>query len=131
MIAHVLTLVVFLPLVGVAVILAGGSRLADASVRVIALVVTLLTFVVSLTILGDFDRSTASFQLVEEAAWSESAGLSYIVGVDGISLWLVLLDDVPVPDHRARVLEHRTRCPPVHGRHAGVGDGGARIVHGP
>ncbi len=88
---HVLTLTVFFPLAGVAIILVGGRRLSDTAVKVVALVTALLTFGVSLTILGAFDRSAGSYQLVEEAVWSESAGLSYILGVDGISLWLVLL----------------------------------------
>ncbi|MGZ8565906.1 MAG: complex I subunit 4 family protein, partial [Actinomycetota bacterium] len=88
---HVLTLAVFLPLAGVAIILVGGRRLSDTAVRFVALVTALVTFGVSLTILGSFDRSAGSYQLVEEAVWSESTGLSYILGVDGISLWLVLL----------------------------------------
>jgi NADH-quinone oxidoreductase subunit M len=88
---HVLTLTAFFPLAGVAIILVGGRRLSDIAVRVVALVTALSTFGVSLTILGSFDRSAGSYQLVEEAVWSGSTGLSYILGVDGISLWLVLL----------------------------------------
>ena len=81
---HVLTLTVFLPLAGVAIILVGGRRLSDTAVRVVALATALLTFGVSLTILGSFDRSAGSYQLVEQAVWSESTGLSYILGVDGL-----------------------------------------------
>ncbi|HEY7477265.1 MAG TPA: NADH-quinone oxidoreductase subunit M [Actinomycetota bacterium] len=88
---HVLTVTVFLPLVGVAAILLGGRRLPDPAVRWIALAITLATFAVSLTILGDFDGADGGVQLVDHAVWSASAGLSYLVGVDGISLWLVLL----------------------------------------
>src|SRR6185295_9736805 len=41
--------------------------------------------------LGRFDHADPGFQLVERASWVPSVGLQYVVGVDGISLWLVLL----------------------------------------
>ena len=50
-----------------------------------------VTFVVSLAILGRFDRADAGFQMVEQATWVKSIGLQYLVGVDGVSLWMVLL----------------------------------------
>ena len=57
-----------------------------------ALVATLATFLVSLV---DLRQSSTprhpGFQLVEQATWVESLGFGYLLGVDGISLWLVLL----------------------------------------
>ncbi len=88
---RLLTLTTFLPLVGVAVILVGGKTLRDDAARVIALVATLATFFVSLVAFGKFDPAVAGFQLVEQAEWVPSIGLGYVMGVDGVSIWLVLL----------------------------------------
>jgi NADH-quinone oxidoreductase subunit M len=88
---HLLTITLLLPLAG-AVALALVQRLAsDRDARIIALVATLVTFAASLLILRDFDVHTTGYQLTERASWVPSLGLSYLVGVDGISLWLVLL----------------------------------------
>ncbi len=91
-----LTLTTFLPLVGVAVlVLWWGVR--DEIARWVALAVSLATFVVSLGIVGRFDGGTSGFQLVEQATWVRSIGLRYAVGVDGVSLWMVLLTTFLVP----------------------------------
>ncbi len=84
------TLILFLPLVGIPVLLA-WPRLSDRDVRLIALAVTVATFGVSLAILADFDRSASGFQLLDRASWVSSLHLQYLVGVDGISLFLVLI----------------------------------------
>jgi NADH-quinone oxidoreductase subunit M len=93
---HVLTAVIFLPLVGVVALLIGGREVSDATARWLTLFVTLVTFVVSLAVWARFDQ-VAGFQLVEEASWVPSIGLKYVVGVDGISLWLVLLTTLLFP----------------------------------
>jgi len=85
-----LTVTLFLPLAGAVVVLLVPG-LADRVVRGIALVVTVATFAVSLGILASFDRSAGGYQLVDQATWVKSLGLKYAVGVDGISLFLVLL----------------------------------------
>ena len=69
----------------------GGREISDAGARWIALLVTLVVFVVSLVVLGRFDSADPGYQLVEQASWVPGIGLQYLVGVDGISLWLVLL----------------------------------------
>ncbi|MGZ5288046.1 MAG: complex I subunit 4 family protein, partial [Actinomycetota bacterium] len=89
--SHLLTATTFLPLVGLAVVVVGGRALKDDAARWAALVITLVTFLVSLTILGRFDPAEPGFQLVERASWVRSIGLSYYVGIDGISIWMVLL----------------------------------------
>src|SRR6185312_2213531 len=48
-------------------------------------------FAVSVSVLARFDHATPGFQMLEQASWVPSIGLQYLVGVDGISLWLVLL----------------------------------------
>ncbi len=86
-----LSVVTFLPLVGVLILLflRGGDEAAWA--RRIALTTSLVTFVVSLGILCVFDPAVAGFQLMERFAWIPSFHIEYIKGVDGISVWFVLL----------------------------------------
>ncbi len=85
-----LTATIFLPLVGVVVLLV-GRELKDEGARWVGLLTSLTTFAVSLLILRDFDSGSPGYQMVEQAWWVKSVGLKYLVGVDGISLWLVLL----------------------------------------
>jgi NADH-quinone oxidoreductase subunit M len=91
-----LSVVIFLPLVGLPV-LALWAKATDVQARVVALVVALATFLVSLGMLGAFDPSLPGYQLVEHADWVASAGLSYLVGVDGFSVWLVVLTAFMTP----------------------------------
>lgn len=91
-----LTVLIFLPLLGIPV-LAIWSRASDLQARIVGLVVAVATFLVSLGVLGAFDPSVAGYQLVEHADWVPSAGLSYLVGVDGFSIWLVVLTGFITP----------------------------------
>ncbi|MBI2237422.1 MAG: NADH-quinone oxidoreductase subunit M, partial [Actinobacteria bacterium] len=91
-----LSYTVFLPLVGIPFLLA-WPRMRDDVARAIALVVSVATFVVSLGILGAFDGSQSGFQLVESATWARSLNLRYVLGVDGISLFMVLLTTFLMP----------------------------------
>jgi NADH-quinone oxidoreductase subunit M len=95
--AHLLTLTTFLPLAGVVVLLVGGRELRNDAAKGVALITALITFVVSLAVLGRFDGSAGGFQMIEQAAWVKRAGLSYLVGIDGISLWLVMLSTFLFP----------------------------------
>jgi NADH-quinone oxidoreductase subunit M len=90
----ILSLTTFLPLVGVVLILIQPSRDAEQtarSARWIALWTSLVTFVVSLFIWGWFDPTSAQFQMVEQADWLPTFAISYHMGIDGISLFFVLL----------------------------------------
>jgi NADH-quinone oxidoreductase subunit M len=87
----VLTLTTFLPLLGAGMVLAGGRSLKDEPARWVALGASLATFLVSMVLLGRFDPAVERFQMVEQARWVESIGLTYTVGVDGVSIWMVLL----------------------------------------
>ncbi|HEY2446309.1 MAG TPA: hypothetical protein VGI20_11280, partial [Rhizomicrobium sp.] len=82
----------FLPLAAALVILAiRGDRQTTARLaRVIALAATIADLAVALFIWSRFDGSTASFQFIEQAAWLGN-GITYRVGVDGISLLFVVL----------------------------------------
>jgi len=91
-----LSWVVFLPLVGVPVLIA-WRRMSDETARWIALVVTLATFLLSLGVLGRFDGSLPGFQLTQSVSWVGSLGIRYEVGVDGVSLFMVLLTAFLMP----------------------------------
>ncbi len=96
---HLLTLLIVLPLIGaVATYFAGRNPVSGATAaRWLALIVTLVTFLLSLTLLPGFDGSSAAFQFVEKAPWFVGYNIDYHVGVDGISLWLVLLTTFLMP----------------------------------
>ncbi|CAN7492831.1 NADH-quinone oxidoreductase subunit M [Mesorhizobium sp. LjNodule214] len=94
----ILSLVTFLPLVGVLLILFinDDSENARRNIRAIALWTTSITFIVSLFIWTGFDNSQAGFQFVEKFAWLDS-GISYHLGVDGISMLFVILTTFLMP----------------------------------
>jgi NADH-quinone oxidoreductase subunit M len=88
---HLLSVVVFLPLAGLVLLVAGGRGLRDDAARWLTLLVMLATLGVALVIWRDFDTAAPGYQMVDEAWWVESVGIKYLLGIDGISLWLVLL----------------------------------------
>jgi NADH-quinone oxidoreductase subunit M len=85
-----LTLVTFLPLAG-AFVIALIPRERLPWIRWVAIGTALLTWVVSLLILAGFDRDASGFQFVEVANWVPAFGIQYKLGIDGISLALVVL----------------------------------------
>jgi NADH-quinone oxidoreductase subunit M len=94
----ILSLVTFLPLVGVLLILfiRDESEAALKNIRMIALWTTVLTFVVSLSIWYSFDNADSGFQMVEKIDWLGN-GISYHMGVDGISMLFVILTTFLMP----------------------------------
>ncbi|HKA33460.1 MAG TPA: NADH-quinone oxidoreductase subunit M [Candidatus Binatia bacterium] len=91
-----LSLMVFLPAVGAAALL----LVPRGAVRVlfsVAFGAGLIAFFLSLCVFSRFDPNTAGMQAVERAAWIPAYGVEYIVGVDGLSLFLVLLTALIVP----------------------------------
>ncbi|MDP3116847.1 MAG: NADH-quinone oxidoreductase subunit M [Phenylobacterium sp.] len=110
----ILSLITYAPLLGVAAILAlrfiapAGSAKSAELAKWVALVTTLVTLALSLVMLGQFDRTTADFQFVEDFAWF--GGLHYRMGVDGISVLFVVLTAFLMPLCIAaswRSIEHR------------------------
>jgi NADH-quinone oxidoreductase subunit M len=92
----ILSTVTFLPAVGalaVALLPRDRERLA----RGLALAVTLVTFAVSLPLYAGFDARRPDYQFVESRAWMPSLGITYQLGVDGISVLLVLLTTFLMP----------------------------------
>ncbi len=89
---HILSIVLFTPLAGLIVLLfiPGSNALA---VKVWANVASFFGFLVSVPLVLQFDR-TKDFQFVERASWIPSIGASYHLGIDGLSLLLVMLTTV-------------------------------------
>jgi NADH-quinone oxidoreductase subunit M len=94
-----LTITTFLPLVGVLFLLflRSDPETEARNARWIALWTSLLTFGVSLFVLGAFDARNPGFQLQETVAWIPAFGISYHMGVDGISVLFVLLSTFLTP----------------------------------
>ena len=92
-----LSTVIFLPLLGV-IVIALLRGLGASAIKGIALAIGLITFVISLGLYTGFNADTATFQLGgTPIEWISSLGISYHIGVDGISLWLVLLTTFLTP----------------------------------
>jgi NADH-quinone oxidoreductase subunit M len=87
---HLLSIVLFTPLAGMLVLLLipASNR---ALIRIWANIVALAGFLVSLPLVTRFDRELAGFQMVESADWIQYFGAKYLIGIDGISLLLVML----------------------------------------
>ena len=95
---NLLSIVTFTPAIAAAILavfLRGDDAAARNNARWLALIATTATFVVSLFILVQFDPTDTGFQMVEEADWI--FGLTYKVGVDGISVLFVLLTTFIMP----------------------------------
>ena len=93
-----LSFVTWLPLIGagvMALLLRGDDEMANLNAKCLSLFVTLVTFVLSLFILFGFDPEDTGFQFVEEAEWV--GGLTYKMGVDGISVLFVMLTTALMP----------------------------------
>jgi NADH-quinone oxidoreductase subunit M len=86
----ILSLVVFLPLIG-ALVICLLDRGKIGLIRQVSFVTTLLTFLFSLYLYFNFDSSTADYQFLVQKEWIKSLGITYYLGADGISLFLILL----------------------------------------
>lgn len=87
---HPLSIVLFTPLAGLLLLLFIPAEKKDA-IRLWANLVGFAGFLISLPLVTRFDKSNGGFQLVERMEWIPSLGARYIVGIDGISLLLVIL----------------------------------------
>ena len=85
-----LTLIIWLPIFGGAAVIASGDKPAELT-KWVALCVAVLTFLVSLPLWFGFDSGSAAMQFVERSTWIASLKIEYFLGVDGISMPLILL----------------------------------------
>ncbi|MDC0178293.1 NADH-quinone oxidoreductase subunit M, partial [Woeseiaceae bacterium] len=99
---QILSLLIWLPIIGgVAVLFFGDGGATTSSragsMRVLALLVSLITFILSIFVYVNFDITTADMQFVERFEWIAAFGVYYYLGVDGISTPLILLTTFITP----------------------------------
>src|SRR5437870_13678288 len=90
---HLLSVILFAPLAGMLVLLLIPSS-SKTLLKLWANLVGFACFLVSLPLVTRFDKSIDGYQMVEKANWIPSLGAKYLVGVDGISMLLVMLTTV-------------------------------------
>lgn len=89
----ILSILIFLPLFAAFILLISFKKQA----KQVALTVTIVQFLLSLLLLKDFDKTTSAFQFVEKFAWIEGYNIYYHLGIDGISLFFVILTTLLMP----------------------------------
>jgi NADH-quinone oxidoreductase subunit M len=95
----ILSVVTFLPLVGAlfCLVVNGPKEAVDRNCRSAALITSLATFLISLVLWVGFDPTKAGFQFEEKLAWVPALNIGYHMGIDGISLFFVLLSTLLTP----------------------------------
>lgn len=89
----ILTIIIFIPLVaGLAILLLPAER--RNAIRITALVASVVTFLLTLWVFFSYDAAAGGYQFVQKVPWLPAFGISYYVGVDGISTPLLLLAGV-------------------------------------
>ncbi|PTN12021.1 NADH-quinone oxidoreductase subunit M [Nitrosomonas aestuarii] len=92
-----LSLIIWLPiLVGIAVLATGGDRNAQLA-RWIAFAGSIMGFLVAIPLYTEFDAATSAMQFVENRTWFQRFNVNYHIGVDGISMPLILLNCFTTP----------------------------------
>jgi NADH-quinone oxidoreductase subunit M len=87
----ILSVAIWLPIAFGTLLLAVGRQEQAATARWIALVGALLSFLVTVPLITGFDTGSAAMQFAENLSWIERFNVRYHLGVDGISVWFVLL----------------------------------------
>jgi NADH-quinone oxidoreductase subunit M len=87
----VLTVAIWLPIIFGLILLSVGNDKNAQVVRSVALVGAVISFLATIPLFTQFDRSSAAMQFVEKTAWIDSFKINYHLGVDGLSVWFVLL----------------------------------------
>ena len=85
------SLAIWTPIAFGVILLAFGRDSQARAVRWLALVGSIVSFLITLPLYSGFQLGTSAMQFVEKASWIERFNVHYHLGVDGISLWLVLL----------------------------------------
>ena len=93
--SNILTIVTFLPLAGAILLMFFPRR--DRDVRYFALGISLITLLASLHLPWHFDRGNSGFQFEQNVPWISHPNIHYHLGIDGISLWLVVLTTFLMP----------------------------------
>ncbi len=93
---HILTAIIFLPFVGALVISLINSERKNL-IKFLGLLFSTLTFIISVYVFIKYDPAKTGFQFVEKYPWIQSLDISYKVGIDGISLLLLVLTTFLTP----------------------------------
>eukprot|EP00003_Mantamonas_plastica_P017117 TRINITY_DN28543_c0_g1_i1.p1 TRINITY_DN28543_c0_g1~~TRINITY_DN28543_c0_g1_i1.p1 ORF type:complete len:490 (+),score=-269.39 TRINITY_DN28543_c0_g1_i1:104-1573(+) len=94
--SYLLLLITILPLIGISIILLISKSNINL-IRNVALNTSLITFLLSLLLWIEFDNSTAKFQFVEKYSWLPFFNINFYIGVDGISLFFIILTTFLIP----------------------------------
>ncbi len=94
--SYLLSLILLTPLIGALILLFFGKTKENA-VRYFGLIVSIVTFILSLFLYFNYDIDKGGFQFIEKFSWIANLHISYHVGIDGISLLLVLLTTFLTP----------------------------------
>jgi NADH-quinone oxidoreductase subunit M len=86
-----LSLAIWCPIAFGLFVLAFGRDDNPALVRAVSLLGSIISFLVTLPLIQQFDKAAHGMQFVEKAAWIERFNVNYFLGIDGISIWFVLL----------------------------------------
>jgi NADH-quinone oxidoreductase subunit M len=86
-----LTVAIWLPIIFGLILLSVGNDKNAPVVRSVALVGAVISFLATIPLFTQFDRSSAAMQFVEKASWIDAFKINYHLGVDGLSVWFVLL----------------------------------------
>jgi len=86
----ILSTLIFVPVIGAGIILL-LSRTQEKLIKMVALVVSIIVFILSLPLFTEFDKSTHLMQFVEKHQWIPDWNITYSLGIDGISVLFVLL----------------------------------------
>ena len=94
-----LTIITFLPMIGVLFLLMirGDDEMVARNARHVALWVSGFTFIISLALVFGFDATASGYQFEEFRDWLPGTGISYHLGVDGISMPFILLSTLLTP----------------------------------
>ena len=92
----ILSFIIWLPIVGAFLVLA-SSRFAPSISKSIALLVSIISFIISIPLYLNFDFTTSKMQFLESYLWIDSLNVFYSLGIDGISLPLILLTTFLTP----------------------------------
>jgi NADH-quinone oxidoreductase subunit M len=93
---HILSITIFLPLLGVLALFLVNKDNSHA-IKLVGLFTSALTFVISLALYFQFDATAPGFQFREYAVWVQSLNIGYYVGIDGMSLLLIVLTTFLTP----------------------------------
>ena len=92
MFGFLLSLLVWLPVFAGGAILAGGRRLSDRAVRIVALIAAAAALALCVPLLANFNPRSAEMQFTEDAPWIPRFGVRYSLGVDGFSVLMIALN---------------------------------------